>query len=90
MMELLERMVTIMTISVSYKRLWHMLLDLNLKKLEFAKRAGISGATLAKLGGDKMVALDVIGKICITLGCTPNDILEFTAGSDDATSTDGQ
>jgi DNA-binding Xre family transcriptional regulator len=55
-----------------------MLLDLKLKKLDFAKRAGISGATLAKLGGDKMVALDIIGKICIALSCTPNDILEFS------------
>ena len=76
-----------MTVNVSYKRLWHMLIDLNMKKRELAERADISGATIAKLGGDKMVALDVIGKICVCLGCTPNDILEFTVGSDETDET---
>ena len=69
-------------VNVSYKKLWHLLLDLNLKKLQFAEKAKISGATLAKLGADKMVALDVVGKICLTLQCTPNDILEFIVCED--------
>jgi DNA-binding Xre family transcriptional regulator len=66
------------------------LIDRGIKKVEFAKQCGISGATLAKLGGDKMVALDVIGRICKTLECTPNDILEFTTADDGAATDAGQ
>ena len=68
--------------AVKYTKLFKRLLDMDIKKLAFAEMVGISGATLAKLSGNKYVALDVVEKICLKLDCTPNDILEFVHGSD--------
>jgi DNA-binding Xre family transcriptional regulator len=64
-------------VSVSYNKLFKLLIDKKMKKTEFSSKAGISGATLAKLGNDEFVSLDNIGQICLRLGCTPSDILEF-------------
>lgn len=64
--------------SVSYKKLWHLLLDKNMKKKELSELAGISNYTINKLNGDGNVTVEVLEKICLALDCEVDDILEFT------------
>jgi DNA-binding Xre family transcriptional regulator len=62
---------------VSYDRLWKLLIDKKMKKIDLMRKAHISSNALAHLGKNESVSVTVIGKICCFLGCTPNDILEF-------------
>lgn len=62
---------------VCYNRLFKLLIDKGLKKVEFANKAGISQGTLAKLSHNELVSMTVIVKICRTLECTPNDIMDI-------------
>ena len=55
--------------SVSYKKLWHLLLDRDMKKKDLAKVSGISPYTINKLNGDGNVTVEVIEKICLALDC---------------------
>ena len=66
--------------AVSYKRLWHLLLDKNMTKLDLAKTAGVSRYALTKMGKDEDVTTDVLTKICDALGCQIEDIVEFIPG----------
>lgn len=61
----------------SYKRLWHILLDRNIKKKDLAKLAGVSTYTINKLNKNDNVTVEVLGKICKALDCTLDDIIEF-------------
>ena len=63
--------------SVSYKRLWKLLIDKNLKKKDLETLAGVSHYTLNKLNKGENVTTDVLGKICKALGCGIDDIMEF-------------
>lgn len=63
--------------AVSYMKLWHILLDRNMKKKELAEKAGITQYTMKKLNKNKSVGTETIGKICCVLGCTADDIMEF-------------
>ncbi|WP_010491739.1 helix-turn-helix domain-containing protein [Paenibacillus elgii] len=60
----------------SYKPLWKLLVDQELTKTEFRESLGLSTATLAKLGKDEHVSLEIIDKICTHFGVQPNDIME--------------
>lgn len=62
---------------ISYDKLWKILIDKKMKKVDLMRKEKISSNALAHLGKDKSVSVDVIGKVCIALGCMPNDILEF-------------
>ncbi len=62
---------------LSYKKLWVMLVERDLKKTEFAKKAKISSASLAKLGKGANVTTDVLIKICEALECDISDICEI-------------
>lgn len=62
---------------VSYDKLWKKLIDINMTKTELRKRIGISTTTLAKLGKDENVSLDVLEKICKDLNCNFADIIDF-------------
>lgn len=61
----------------SYKKLWKLLIDKGLKRSEFAKKAEISQYTLVQMNKGKRIQPIVMERICATLGCTPNDIMEF-------------
>jgi DNA (cytosine-5)-methyltransferase 1 len=63
--------------AISYKPLWHLLLEKEMKKMEFRDIVGISNGTLARLGKNDPVSLDVIEKICITLGCNIEDVVQI-------------
>lgn len=62
---------------LSYKKLWVMLVERDMKKTEFAKKAKISSASLAKLGKGVNVTTDVLVKICEELNCDISDICEM-------------
>jgi len=62
---------------LSYKKLWVLLVEREMKKTEFAKKAGISSASLAKLGKGANITTDVLVKICEALNCDISDIVEI-------------
>lgn len=63
--------------AVSYKKLWHILVDRNMKKKDLEEAAGISHYQMYKLTNDKDITTDVIGAICAALDVRPNDIMDF-------------
>jgi len=62
---------------LSYKKLWIMLVERDLKRTAFAKKAKISSASLAKLGKGANVTTDILVKICEELKCDISDICEI-------------
>ena len=62
--------------SVSYKRLWKLLIDKDMKKKEHCENAGISPSSLTKMGKGGHVTTEVLAKICSALDCTVDDIME--------------
>ena len=64
--------------AASYKKLFKLLIDREMKKKELAKAAGVSIATITKMGKDgAVVSSDVLVKICTALGCTMDDVVEI-------------
>ena len=64
--------------AASYKRLFKLLIDREMKAKELAEKAGISQATLAKMKKDgATISSDVLVKICTALNCTMDDIVEI-------------
>ena len=63
--------------AASYKKLWKLLIDRDLKKKDLQTLAGISNYTVSKLNRGDNVTTDVLGKICKALNCNINDIMEF-------------
>ncbi len=62
---------------VSYNKLWKLLIDKNMNKMDLRKQAGLSTGTLAKLGRNESVTTKVLVKICIALNCDIADIVEI-------------
>lgn len=62
---------------VTYKKLWHILLDRNMKKKELQEAAGLTGYAMNKLSRDETVTTDILAKICRSLDCTVDDIMEI-------------
>jgi len=62
---------------VSYKKLFKLLIDKDMKKTEFAKKIGIGQNTLAKLSKNENVSMEVLIKICEGLICKIEDVVEF-------------
>ncbi|WP_300685877.1 helix-turn-helix domain-containing protein [Acutalibacter sp. 1XD8-36] len=64
--------------AASYKKLFKLLIDRDMKKRELVEKAGISIATITKMGKDgTVVSSEVLVKICSALGCTMDDIVEI-------------
>ena len=63
--------------SVTYKKLFHLLIDRDITTSELSNIAGFSANILTRLRRDKYVSLESIEKICLTLDCKVDDILEF-------------
>lgn len=63
--------------SISYKPLWRLLLEKDMKKLELRDLVGMSNNTLARLGKNEGVSMDVLERICVALDCRIEDIVEF-------------
>lgn len=67
---------------ISYKKLWKLLIDRDMKKKELAEAAGISSASIAKLGRNENVNTDILLKICIALKTDIADIMEVVPDED--------
>lgn len=66
--------------AISYKKLWKMLIDRDMKKKDLQKLAGVSAASITKLGKNENVNTEIIEKICLALNCDVGDIMEITKG----------
>ncbi len=71
--------------SVSYNKLWKLLIDKKISKTELPHMAGISTNAMAKLGKDEDVRMAVLEKICSVLSCKIEDIVEIQNCNDTMT-----
>lgn len=62
---------------VSYKKLWKVLIDKDMKKKDLQAAAGISWASVTKLSKGETVSMEVLMKICKTLDCNIGDIVDL-------------
>lgn len=62
---------------VSYNKLWKLLIDKKMKKSELRDLAKMSPSTLAKMGKDEVISMEVIMRICKELKCDVGDIMEI-------------
>ena len=65
--------------AVSYKRLWKILIDRDMKKKDLAELADLSTYTITKMSKGENVTTDTLGKICKALDVKLEDIMEFIA-----------
>ncbi len=63
--------------AVSYKKLWKLLIDREMKKKDLCIKAGISPSSLTKMGKNGHVTTEVLAKICGALNCTVDDIMDI-------------
>ena len=63
--------------AVSYKKLWKLLIDKDIKKKDLSAMSGVSPATITKMGKGGHVTTEVLVKICSALGCKVEDIIEI-------------
>ena len=62
--------------AVSYKKLWKLLIDRDMKKKELCEKSGISSASITKMGRNGHVTTEILVKICTALNCQIEDIME--------------
>jgi DNA-binding Xre family transcriptional regulator len=63
--------------TVSYKKLWKLLIDREMKKKDLQTAAGISPSSVSKLSKNEYVSMDVLVKVCSALGVDFKDIMEL-------------
>ena len=68
---------------VSYKKLFKLMIDRDIKKKDLRERAGIGNSTMTKLANNENVTMEVIAKICTALECTLDDIVEIIPNSEE-------
>lgn len=62
---------------VSYKKLWKLLIDKDMKKKDLQAQAGISWTSVTKLSKGENVSMEVLMKVCKALGCNIGDIMDL-------------
>ena len=67
--------------NVTYKKLWKLLIDKEMKKQDLQKAASISAVTIAKLGRNENVTTSILAKICTALNCNVGDIMDIVESS---------
>lgn len=67
---------------VSYKKLFKLLIDRNMKKKDLQRLSGLSPATITKLANDEIVRIDVLIKVCAALKVDFGDIMEFVPSAE--------
>lgn len=68
--------------TISYNKLWKLLIDKKMKKKDLQHLSGVSSATITKLGRDENVNTEILQKICTALNCNIGDIMEFVPNTD--------
>ena len=71
--------------SVSYKKLQHILIERDISHSQLMREANISANIISKIKNGQYIALDKVESICTALDCTPNDILVFLPENTDDT-----
>ena len=69
--------------AVSYKKLFHMLVDKGISSAQLQQMAGYSANISTRLKNNAYISLETIEKICSALDCTVDDLLEFTSDSEE-------
>jgi putative transcriptional regulator len=69
--------------AISYKKLWKLLIDKDMKKKDLQRIACISSASITKLGKNQNVNTEILQKICIALNCDISDIMEIAKNDSD-------
>ena len=69
---------------VSYKKLWKVLIDKDMKKKDLQAAAGISWASVTKLSKGETVSMEVLIKVCKALECNIGDIMDLIPGPEDS------
>ena len=64
--------------AVSYKKLWKMLIDRDMKKKDLIELCDISKYTIARMNNNENISVETIAKICNALGCNFDDVMEIT------------
>lgn len=64
--------------AISYKKLWKLLIDKDMKKKDLQRKAGVSSASITKLGKNENVNTEILEKVCKALECDISDIMEIT------------
>ena len=67
--------------TISYNRLWKLLIDKSIKRTELKRLAGVSTNVIAKLGKNEPVAMETLAKICTALQCGIDDIVEINSNA---------
>lgn len=60
----------------SYNKLWKILIDYGMMKKDLAAKANITSTTMAKMGKDMPVSMEILGRICVALKCNIGDIVD--------------
>jgi len=68
--------------SVCYKKLWKILIDKDMKKMDLVEKIGISSSTLAKMSKGEAVSMTIMEKICKELNCDFGDIINYERKGD--------
>ena len=66
-----------MQMAISYKKLWKLLIDRDMKKKDLVALSGISQSSITKMGKNENVNTDVLVRICLALNCDIGDIAEI-------------
>ena len=74
--------VPVIAMSVSYDKLWKLLIDKKMNRTELKDSSGISFNVLAKMGKNEFVSMESLMKICATLNCNVGDIMDFLPESE--------
>ncbi|HHU71495.1 MAG TPA: helix-turn-helix transcriptional regulator [Clostridiales bacterium] len=69
--------------TVSYKKLWKILIDKEMKKKDLQTASGVSWATITKMSKGETVSMDVLIRICKALECDIGDIMEIISDNED-------
>ncbi len=75
--------------TVSYKKLFKLMIDRDLKKKDLRKMATIGNSTMAKLANNENVTVEVLAKICKALDCTIDDIVDILSDPDESSPENG-
>ena len=69
--------------AVSYKKLWKLLIDKDMKKKDLQQQAGVSWSSVTKLSKGETVSMEVMMKVCKALNCDIGDVMELIPTPDD-------
>ena len=68
---------------ISYKKLWKLLIDRDMRKKDLCEISGISSSSMAKLGKNENINTSILVRICEALQCDTSDIMEIVKDEDE-------